>query len=162
MRTKALILILILIITAELFGLTLFHSYNFSVVVALPPEGTQTSLVMVAKYANVYADVRINIVPNGNGVELRFPNGTNINVTSRYSLAFTMPNTESFQRPSSSEMGSVLMVDSSDPITAIAFPGINSTYYGPQAMKTFGAANVFYFDLVGNAIVDFSIYGVSL
>jgi hypothetical protein len=93
---------------------------------------------MVAKYANVYADVRISIIPDGN-VELRFPNATDVNVTSPYSFSFTMPNTESLQWPGS-ESGALLSIDSSQPIASIVLPGVNSTNFGPEAIQTFGSA----------------------
>jgi hypothetical protein len=168
MRTKLLIVILVVMIALELFGLSLFHSFNFkeSTYCCGPPEenGIQSSLVFVAKYSNVYAQVRINIVPNGN-VELHFPNGTDVNTTSAYSISFFMPSTVLFEWPQTG--GVTPGLSFVQPIGGIVLPNV---YYGTslgenyasQAAQAGGSSDVFYFYLLGNATVTIDIYSVSL
>ncbi|MGI0068805.1 MAG: hypothetical protein ACREAN_00960, partial [Nitrosopumilaceae archaeon] len=117
--------ILVIAVSIELFGLSLFHSFNFkeSTYCCGPPQqnGIQSSLVVVAKYSNIYANVRINIVPTGN-VELHFPNGTNVNTTSAYSISLFLPNTVSFLWPQSGGGPLGVPLSFTQPIEGIVLP----------------------------------------
>jgi hypothetical protein len=87
MQKGWLILLLVVVISGQLVVLSSFHDVEANGFVL------GNSVIAVAKWDYVQGSLHVTVTPSAGQVELTFPDGTNMNISSTYSFTLQLPRT---------------------------------------------------------------------
>lgn len=164
-------LALILMIAGQLIVLSSFHKVDGS------GSSETNAVITVAKLSYVDARVTLSIFPmvsNGTStVEIIFPNGTTINLTTTngalpeiYTETFSFPRTGDSLGLTGEQLGNGLVsvsLSQDEPLTITTFFDVNDTNsYDLSRLSYSGNIDLYTFVIYGRAEISISGYGVAL
>ncbi len=163
MRRGWLILLLVIVISAQLLVLSSFHDVEVNGIT------TGNSVIAVSKWNYVQGSVYVSIMPiiqNGTGqVRMVFPNGTSIVITSQYSFVFQLPRTGDVF--GNGAISGPLALSQNQPLNAAVSQNVGNvadyvSYLRGVSSSSLLPIDLYVFQVYGDAQVSVSGYGIAL